>query len=207
MSRKELILKKALALFNEKGFNDVSTYDIAKAVGISQGNLTYHYPTKKKLVNTLAKNMIEEIDLLVLHVGPGFSFIDFYENLTYTFTINLKYHFLYMNYSQIVLNDEDLNRYFLQNSADRKVLLRRMLKILSDNDLLTKNSIIKLNDKIADTINLIAVYWVSESKIYHQGKSNSQIISHHIELIFLLFRPFLTARGRENFKEISQLTI
>ena len=42
MSKKELILQEALTIFNSKGFEHVSTYDIAKKVGMSQGNFTYH---------------------------------------------------------------------------------------------------------------------------------------------------------------------
>ena len=68
MSKKELILQEALTIFNSKGFEHVSTYDIAKKVGMSQGNFTYHYPTKQILINTLAKKMINEIDHFILNV-------------------------------------------------------------------------------------------------------------------------------------------
>ena len=81
MKTKELILKTALKLFNEKGFEHVSTYDIAQEIGISQGNLTYHYPTKKVLIRVLAKEMISKIDSRILEIDDNFSFKDFYENL------------------------------------------------------------------------------------------------------------------------------
>jgi AcrR family transcriptional regulator len=62
MKRKEQILQTALAAFNSKGYENVSTYDISRQMKISQGHLTYHFPTKKILINNLAKNMISEID-------------------------------------------------------------------------------------------------------------------------------------------------
>ena len=47
------IQEAALALFNRYGEFDVSTSQIAGALGISPGNLYYHYPAKDGLVNTL----------------------------------------------------------------------------------------------------------------------------------------------------------
>ncbi|MFV0497699.1 MAG: TetR/AcrR family transcriptional regulator [Candidatus Fimivivens sp.] len=42
------ILKTAKKLFNERGFNKVSNQEIADAVGIRKGNLTYHFNKKKR---------------------------------------------------------------------------------------------------------------------------------------------------------------
>ena len=201
MKTRNLILNSALDFFNKKGFEHASTYDIAKSIEISQGNLTYHFPTKRDLVNVLAKQMIAEIDTTILEINDDFSLKVFYENLKFTFTVNLKYSFLYMNYSQIVLNDEDLNDYFIQNSAGRKKLLKKMLIALERNDYIEKNSIIKLNDHVADVINLIAIYWVPEAEIYHRKNTDQEKINHHLSLIFLLFKPYLTQKGEENLKE------
>ncbi len=207
MRTKDLILETALKLFNKNGYNNVSTYNIAEETDISQGNLTYHFPTKKDLANALAKNMIDEIDLLILSVDPDFALTKLYKNFAYTFRVNLKYHFFYMNYSQIVLNDENLNNYFLQNDANRKVLLKKMLTALESNGYLKKDTIIHLNDQLAETINLMAIYWVPQSAIYHKSKTQNELIHHHLNLIFLLFKPYLTKKGQQNLTAISSLPI
>ena len=53
MSTREDIPRSARALFMEKGYNGVSMRDIAEAAGIRVGNLTYHFPRKELLVETL----------------------------------------------------------------------------------------------------------------------------------------------------------
>ncbi|AWY99617.1 HTH-type transcriptional regulator AcrR [Rhodobiaceae bacterium] len=47
------ILEAARRIFNEKGYASTSLTEIALAVGISQGNLTYHFPTKNDLATRL----------------------------------------------------------------------------------------------------------------------------------------------------------
>ena len=52
-NRKEEILKTAQKLFHEKGYNHVSLRDIADALHISVGNLTYHYNKKEQLIEAI----------------------------------------------------------------------------------------------------------------------------------------------------------
>lgn len=47
------ILETAKQLFNERGYNQVSMRNIADALGISVGNLTYHYKKKEDLVEAV----------------------------------------------------------------------------------------------------------------------------------------------------------
>ena len=202
MGRKQEIIDTALEIFNKDGYGNVSTYNISKKLEMSQGNLTYHFPTKQVLINTLAKNMISEIDEFVLNIDNDFSPKDFYNNLYKTFEINLKYKFIYLNYANIILNDDDLNEYFIQNSKDRKKLLYSILESFVKNSYTINDEILSQNDVLADNINLIAVYWVPESEIYHKSKSKKEIIHHHLSLIFRQFSPYLSEKGKANLKGI-----
>ncbi|HZD25745.1 MAG TPA: helix-turn-helix domain-containing protein, partial [Alphaproteobacteria bacterium] len=41
------IMDAAAAVFSEKGFHGASTRDIAERVGLRQGSLYYHFPSKE----------------------------------------------------------------------------------------------------------------------------------------------------------------
>ena len=58
---KEKILKTALALFNNEGESAVSAVDIASVMGISPGNLYYHYKGKDEIIIELFADFDEEI--------------------------------------------------------------------------------------------------------------------------------------------------
>lgn len=50
---KQAIMDTARQLFNEKGFHDTGMRDIAAALNISVGNLTYHYKKKEDLIEAI----------------------------------------------------------------------------------------------------------------------------------------------------------
>ena len=49
--RRQEIIDRALKLFNEKGFHDVSIKQIADSLSISPGNLTYYF-TKNRFIKS-----------------------------------------------------------------------------------------------------------------------------------------------------------
>ncbi len=61
----ERILETALTLFNRYGEPQVSTGQLAAELGISAGNLHYHYPTKDGLVNALFDHYVEDLTPLL----------------------------------------------------------------------------------------------------------------------------------------------
>ena len=65
---KELIRKTARELFNARGYRAVSMRNIADALDISVGNLTYHYPQKELLMEAI---MDDELDTLPAAPVPG----------------------------------------------------------------------------------------------------------------------------------------
>ena len=61
----ERILATALDLFNRYGEPNVATTLIASDMGISPGNLFYHFPAKELLVNALFDEYVHDLDQLL----------------------------------------------------------------------------------------------------------------------------------------------
>ncbi len=58
---KERILDASLAMFNEQGERQVTTNHIARELGMSPGNLYYHFKNKDEIVVRLYRRLIEGV--------------------------------------------------------------------------------------------------------------------------------------------------
>lgn len=95
MTTKEKILAKALQQFNEEGTEIITTRHIAKALGISQGNLHYHYPTKDMVILMLFQQFLNAYEaLLQQEISALKSKAAFQQQLQNKLTVMHTYRFL-----------------------------------------------------------------------------------------------------------------
>src|SRR5208282_750931 len=97
------IAEAALMLFNRFGEPSVTASAIAADVGISHGNLHYHYPSKEKIVEDLFSEFRHEIGhtLAAPEKRPVHA-EDLWLFLHLTFEIIFKYRFLYRDLNELL---------------------------------------------------------------------------------------------------------
>jgi AcrR family transcriptional regulator len=64
LKTKEKILQKAIELFNREGVEQVTTLSISKEMGISLGNLHYHYPNRDALIVAIVDRFLSDMEIL-----------------------------------------------------------------------------------------------------------------------------------------------
>ena len=118
---KDKIIKSAIHLFNEFGISNVTLRQIGTEAGISSGNITYHYKTKKDLMRAVYLDMqatFEKIPLLdhfIFEGGKGLELLK--EALGYI----LDYRFFYQDTMEVFrldpgiipLHQAELDRMYL----------------------------------------------------------------------------------------------
>lgn len=94
---RDRILKAALGLFNERGEAHVSLAQIAGRLGISEGNLWYHFRTKHDLVTALFAELEERIERNLSRepASVGVDLADFGDYARQSFRDIWEYRFLY----------------------------------------------------------------------------------------------------------------
>ena len=65
MDTKEQIISESLRLFNQDGEELVGVREIARTLGISPGNLSYHFPRKEDIIGHHLAKLIGELDILI----------------------------------------------------------------------------------------------------------------------------------------------
>ncbi len=129
MKTKDRILTAALRLFNDRGERNVSTNHIAAALGISPGNLYYHFRNKHEIVFQLFLRYQQEVQgFMALPQGRQPTFQDKVRYLEAILNSMWDYRFLHRDLQHLLQDDERLRsayRAFSLRTVDdgRNILL------------------------------------------------------------------------------------
>ena len=153
------ILEAALDLFNRFGEPNVSTTLVAAELGISPGNLYYHYPAKDELINRLYEAYEVELDAL-LQASEGVHDVeDAWFLLHSLFEVIWRYRFLYRDLNDLLSKNRHLEtrlQLVLKNkaSAMRALIagLRRAGHLSID---------LREVDSLAHSMVVVLTYWLS----------------------------------------------
>jgi len=101
---RDRILETSLALFNREGLAAVSTHRIAAEMGISPGNLHYHFRTKALIVTWLFRRFEERYPPCIDASAQVTALDDLWLSLHLTFEAIDEYRFIYRDI-EVLLNE------------------------------------------------------------------------------------------------------
>lgn len=109
MKTKDRILNASLRLFNQRGERNVSTNHIAADLGISPGNLYYHFANKQEIVYQLFVRYSQEVyQFLSVPEGRTLNFSDKIRYFEATFQSIWDYRFLHRDLVHLLAENEPL---------------------------------------------------------------------------------------------------
>lgn len=125
MKTKDKILETALELFNTSNTQAATTNHIAAAMGISPGNLHYHYKNREEIIFSLYERMFDEL-------FPDTSYIpktlqELNEQHKKFALISWKYRFFYRELLFLLSRDERLKERFKTDNLAYKKRIEIML--------------------------------------------------------------------------------
>lgn len=111
MKTKERILFAGLQLFNEQGERNVTTNHIASHLGISPGNLYYHFKNKTEIIYDIYlmyENLVDSY--LVLPEGRALTVSDKISYLNAVFEGLWQFRFLHRDMEHLLASNEELHQ-------------------------------------------------------------------------------------------------
>ncbi len=202
MKTRDKILSTALHLFNENGVSKVSSRNISEDMGISYGNLTYHFPKKEDIVLALYQQMQEKItaqfNLLEENIfGLNFAL----DSLKSIFKISYTYKFVFLGFAYLNREFQDIRKDTLRQWEQRKQLLEKLAMFLANNDMLRAESSPHENkSKIGNLLHLLH-FWIADAEIFYQGEEDHKI-GHYLDMFYNAVRPSLTPKALQIFEEL-----
>ena len=129
MSRKEAILEAALGLFNETNTQSATTNHIAKAMGISPGNLHYHYKNREEIVRLLYKQLRVETILTIDELPNTIEELQKHEELL--IQVQWKYRFFFKEMLFLFSRDPLLEKMYIKDNIAHRDRISYSMKIFT----------------------------------------------------------------------------
>jgi AcrR family transcriptional regulator len=155
----ERILEVTLELFNRFGEPNVSTTLISAELGISPGNLYYHYPAKDELINNLFERYERSLSELLNASDNVRNVEDAWFFLHSLFEIIWNYRFLYRDLNDLLSKNRLLETQFQAVLKNKTRAIRLLLAGMSRNGALDIDT--REVEPTADCMVVLLTYWLS----------------------------------------------
>lgn len=155
----ERILEVTLDLFNRFGEPNVSTTLISAELGISPGNLYYHYPAKDELINSLFDRYERSLNEL-LNASDGVRDVEDAWFFMHTlFELVWQYRFLYRDLNDLLSKNRRLETHFQLVLKNKVRALRAMLDGMCRSGALSIDS--REVEATATSMVVVLTFWLS----------------------------------------------
>ncbi len=188
---RDKILKTALALFNAEGEAQVSTVDIAAVLGISPGNLYYHFKGKEAILETLFDEF--EVELKQVLSAPITRPLTLEDNWIFIYIIFEEindFRFFYEGMSSILERCPSLRPRTARLLALKKATTLTMLSSLEAQEFLQFEDGEK--PLLAERIAAHLSYWLQFRSVVAPASSDRARIHDGVFSTVMQIAPFVT---------------
>lgn len=192
---KDKILQASIELFNQVGERQVTTNHIAAHLGISPGNLYYHFRNKEDIVRQIFKEYAKLLETRIKPPSDKAEALDALASyLDAVFELMWRFHFFYANLPDILSRDPALQQDYQQVQQG---VLARVTAVLRA---LKQSGVIQIDDEditdLAHSIKLLVTFWISYLKTQSPDKNIDQAsVYKGVLKVLLMFKPYATEQA------------
>ena len=200
---RQRILDTARRLFNDDGVHGVGVREIARELGMSPGNLAYHFPTKDDLVAALVTELHEKNQAALFTAFPAdFTLLTLYRTAIAAMHAMLPYRFVLLSYSHMVAASPALRRLEQKLWTKRRARYDAMVALLDAGGWVDGKKVRARVRWLYEQGEMIASHWLSAAALRFPGQADHAAILHYAKLGCALLEPHTTARGARQMKKI-----
>ncbi|MGO2075811.1 MAG: TetR/AcrR family transcriptional regulator [Pseudoalteromonas sp.] len=192
MSTKDKIIKTSIALFNQYGERAITTNHIASHMGISPGNLYYHFKNKEDIIRHIFALYSEHLHTQFAPVNENDDPFDLLTGyLDSLFELMWQFHFFYDNLGDILSRDEVLKKEYIEFQS---ALLKQVRNIVLG---LRDGGVINVDDEdtleLAHMLKITVSFWTPYVKARRlSGELFQQDIYNGILKVLMLLKSYCT---------------
>lgn len=205
MTTKEKILHVALELFNNKGYNEVGVREIARALHMSPGNLSYHFSKKEDIFFELMKKYSQNNDRLfdefVASKVTLNSFLMFMRGMLKT---QYQHRGLLLAYTFItseIKNKDRLN--YLDTSNKRRTGIEGIIKQLQEEKQINVTD--EDVDFLTSFLTLFGRFSIQEAFFLKKERKEEEVLNYYLKMLSKQMSLFATSKGKKSMLEFNEI--
>jgi AcrR family transcriptional regulator len=190
------ILEVSIRLFNQQGIQNVRLQQIADEVGISTGNLAYHFYDKKKILTDIAREIDEVFGQATGRWKEIHQLIDLDNHLSH-------HYYLLNTYAFYFLDIVDIKRHYPEIYKGRKGQTEQFIENLTlwlekseQNQLFLPPRRPGHFAEISNMIWFITAFWMSKKRLFSDEEDFELGFK---KMIWQQLEPFFTPEGKMEF--------
>ena len=194
MKTRDRILHVSLLLFNEEGEAQQTAVDISNALGISPGNLYYHFKGKDAIIRALFESFEEEMRLILRGSSGGVASIE--DNWVYIYIILEEiydFRFFYRNLGVLLDRYPDLAVRFRALVAEQRGAILRVLSDLAKAGIITIDP--RLREALTDQIMMTLTFWLVADSLNRKEHEGAALIHRTVFQVMCLIVPYMGEAG------------
>jgi AcrR family transcriptional regulator len=197
MKTRERILATALRLFNESGTAPVSTNHIADALGISPGNLYYHFRNKEEIIRALFEQQFALWDELYIMPDARLpTLADLQRLVRATFATSWNYRFIYRELIALLRRDQQLQSRWVAIRARGFMGFRELVGLFVAAGVLRTPGDPAVVTRLAELCWLISEFWLASVEVRGETVDAAQI-ERGVGLMLQVLDPFIVNQAAE----------
>lgn len=203
MTTKQRILNTSLQLFNQQGTDVITVRHIAKNLGISHGNLCYHFPNTDLIIEKLYEQLIEELNEILKNpmLLQELNLKIFYDLTSFIFGKLYKYKFLMQDFISIMRRNPNLKQKHRDLVRSRRMLFQMGIEASIQVGIVKPDIIKGQYENYFEQLFIISDFWLSSAEILYEGSEENKL-GKYINIAFTLIVPYLTEKGLVEYQEV-----
>jgi hypothetical protein len=199
---KEVILDTSLELFNSLGLSQVTLRTIAKKMGISQGNLNYHFKKRDDIIEGLYFQLVKNIDSSMSSMQESKNPFQLLVSISETIMFNFhEYRFFLLDFTQIMRENIKIKKHYSELTIQREEQFSMLFNLLIKEGLMRKEILPNEYKNLYKRFQILGDFWISDAEILNSNITKKTILTYSVILTQAIF-PYLTIMGQKEYDSI-----
>ncbi|WP_312741544.1 TetR/AcrR family transcriptional regulator [Sphingobacterium multivorum] len=192
MNTKEKIINEAIRVYNREGVRTVTTRQIAQEMGISAGNLHYHFKHTEDIIFHVFQLLQTEYDkMILLPADPTLSFLQLLNGFVdVSYALIDKYRFIFENFVEICSWIPEIAESYRGLVARREEQLMSLFMCYADAGMFRRDIPLSNLKSFVRQLFIVSDFWSSSYAVLGRPQGIDPLDDYR-QTIYTAFYPYL----------------